>query len=427
MCSEDAAYRPLAEHLRPLSIEDVFGQDHLLSGDGPLGIMIKSGRLSSLILWGPPGTGKTTIARLLAKRGNYRFVSISAVFSGIGDLKTLFVEAREKALDGITTLLFVDEIHRFNRAQQDVLLPVIEDGTILLLGATTENPSFELNGALLSRCQVLLLRRLGENTLEMILSRAEEKMGCRLPLTPRAREALCAMADGDGRYLLNMVEVIINADLSITLDRDDLCKILEKRSPIYDKKQENHYNLVSALHKSLRGSDADAALYWFARMLIGGEDPNFIARRLVRFSTEDIGLADPQALQLSLAAWDAYQRLGSPEGELMLVEAVLYLASAPKSNSVYKAFTSVNQLVKRTGSLSPPKHILNAPTELLKNIGYGHGYVYDHDTKEGFSGHSYMPNSLSGQTFYEPADRGFEREIRKRIEYWRRVRLRQTK
>ena len=418
------APRPLADILRPASLQEVLGQDHLLGADAPLGRMTREGRLTSMILWGPPGTGKTTIARLLAGSTDLHFEPLSAVFSGVADLRKVFERAKERRVGGQGTLLFVDEIHRFNRAQQDGFLPYVEDGTVILVGATTENPSFELNGALLSRSQVFVLNRLGHEALEALLARAEEEIGRSLPLIAEARSAVCAMADGDGRYLLNLVEEIVSLSADDILDVADLTKAIQKRAPLYDKSQEAHYNLISALHKSLRGSDADAALYWLARMLAGGEDPRYIARRLTRFAVEDIGLADPDALPQSLAAWEAYERIGSPEGELAIAQCVLYLATAPKSNAVYRAFSRAKKSASETGSLAPPKHILNAPTSLMKDLGYGDGYQYDHNTDEGFSGQDYFPEEMARANFYQPADRGFERDVKKRLDYWQKLRER---
>jgi putative ATPase len=420
------AARPLADRLRPRTLDEVVGQDHLLGLDGTLTRMLARGSLASLILWGPPGVGKTTIARLLAARAGLSFVQISAVFSGVADLKRVFEDAARRRRTGDGTLLFVDEIHRFNRAQQDGFLPVVEDGTITLIGATTENPSFELNGALLSRCQVLVLRRLDDDALEKLLARAEAELDRPLPLTPDARTALRAMADGDGRYILNMAEQLAALPPDTPpLDPAELSTLLAKRAALYDKDREEHYNLISALHKSLRGSDPDAALYWFARMLAGGEDPRYIARRLTRFAAEDVGMADPNALPQALAGWETYERLGSPEGELALAQVVVYLATAPKSNAVYAAFGAARRSAKATGSLMPPAHILNAPTKLMQQLGYGAGYAYDHDADDAFSGQNYFPPDMPREQFYHPRDRGFEREIAKRLEYWSR--LRQTR
>jgi len=375
-----------------------------------------------MILWGPPGCGKTTLARLIAEKVELHFEMMSAIFSGVADLRKIFEAAKQRRLMGRGTLLFIDEIHRFNRSQQDGFLPHVEDGTIVLVGATTENPSFELNAALLSRCQVFVLNRLHETDQEVLLKRAEELMGFSLPLNAEARTTLIAMADGDGRYLLNMAEELFRLPPDIILDPVALTKAVQKRAPLYDKAQEGHYNLISALHKSLRGSDTDAALYWLARMLAGGEDPKYIARRLLRFAVEDIGLADPQALTQALAAWDAYDRLGSPEGELAIAQCVIYLGTAPKSNAAYEALSGANDAARKTGSLMPPKHILNAPTRLMKDLGYGKGYSYDHNTAEGFSGQNYFPDGMARQRFYNPVERGFERDILKRIEYWDRLR-----
>ena len=420
----DSAPRPLAERLRPERLDEVVGQDHLLGPDGPLGRMLSAGRLASLVLWGPPGTGKTTIARLLATRVGLHFTQLSAVFSGVADLRKAFAAARDRRETGQGTLLFVDEIHRFNRSQQDGFLPYVEDGTVVLVGATTENPSFELNAPLLSRCQVLVLNRLDDAALERLLRRAERAEDRDLPLDPDARAALRAMADGDGRYLLNLAEELFALPVGDRLDTAALVATVHKRAPLYDKAQEGHYNLISALHKSLRGSDTDAALYWLARMLAAGEEPLFVARRLVRFAVEDVGLADPQAVLQALAAKETYDFLGTPEGELALAQAVIYLATAPKSNAVYRAFGAAQRTARESGSLMPPKHILNAPTRLMKDLGYGSGYVYDHDTAEGFSGQGYFPEELERRTFYRPAERGFEREIAKRLDYWRKLRAR---
>ena len=416
--------RPLADRLRPATLGDVTGQDHLLGPQGTLTRMLERGSLSSLILWGPPGVGKTTIARLIAERAGLVFSQISAVFSGVADLKRVFEEAARRNRTGDATLLFVDEIHRFNRAQQDAFLPVVEEGIVTLIGATTENPSFALNGALLSRCQVLVLKRLDDTALGQLLDRAEAEIGRTLPLTGEARATLAAMSDGDGRYLLNMAEQLFSLpDETEALDPTGLADLLSKRAALYDKDREEHYNLISALHKAMRGSDPDAALYWFARMLGGGEDPRYIARRILRFAAEDIGMADPQALLVTETAWTTYERLGSPEGELALAQAVVYLATAPKSNAVYKAFGAAKRAAKATGSLMPPAHILNAPTKLMRDLGYGEDYAYDHDQEEAFSGRNYFPDGMSREKFYNPAERGFEREIAKRLDYWAKLRL----
>ena len=423
---ESQAPRPLADRLRPQSLDDVGGQDHLLKLDGPIGRMIASGKLTSVILWGPPGTGKTTTARLLANKTQLIFEPLSAVFSGVADLRKVFEAARSRREMGTGTLLFIDEIHRFNRAQQDSFLSYVEDGTVILVGATTENPSFELNPPLLSRCQVLVLNRLDDVALEKLMRRSETECSRTLPLDD-ARAALRAMADGDGRYLLNLIENLFDCPAEPLLDTQALAEIVQHRMPLYDKGQESHYNLISALHKSLRGSDADAALYWFARMIIGGENPNYIARRLVRFASEDIGLADPQALQLSLSAWQAYERLGSPEGELALVQCVIHLATAPKSNKAYKAEKLAMKAARETGSLMPPKHILNAPTEMMRDLGCGKDYDYDHNTEEGFSGQNYFPDDMPRRRLYEPGERGFEKEVSKRLAYWDKLREKKNK
>ena len=414
--------KPLADRLRPRRLDEVVGQDHLIGTGGPIGRMIQAGRLTSIILWGPPGSGKTTIARLLAQAVGLVFEPISAVFSGVADLKKVFDRARQNRRMGRGTLLFVDEIHRFNRAQQDGFLPYVEDGTVVLVGATTENPSFELNAALLSRAQVLVLHRHDAAALEALLVRAESDLGYELPLQPDAREALKAMADGDGRYLLNLVEYLAITQADTPLDAQALAERLQKRAPIYDKSREEHYNLISALHKSMRGSDPDAALYWLARMLAGGEAPLYIIRRLVRFAVEDIGLADPNALVQALAAKDAFDFLGSPEGELAIAQAVLYLATAPKSNAAYIAHKLAAASAAEHGSLMPPKHILNAPTTMMKGLGYGKGYAYDHDTEEGFSGQSYFPEAMERPVFYAPKGKGFESEINRRLTHWAKLR-----
>ena len=460
----DDPSRPLADRLRPRVLDDVVGQDQLLAPDAPLGRMVASGRLSSIILWGPPGCGKTTIARLLADRTGLVFEQVSATFSGVADLRRVFAAAARRREIGQGTLLFVDEIHRFNRAQQDSFLPYVEDGTVVLVGATTENPSFELNGALLSRCQVMVLRRLDEAALTELLARAESLTGRGLALTAEARTALLSMADGDGRYLLGMVEQVLAAQDAggrapggvvagggggtresepgsgtgkaepepggagpggpRPLDVEGLRAVVASRAPLYDKSREEHYNLISALHKSMRGSDPDAALYWLARMLGGGEDPLYVVRRLVRFASEDVGMADPAALQMTLAAWDAYERLGSPEGELAIAQAVVYLATSPKSIAVYRGYGRAARLVRETGSLMPPAHILNAPTRLMKDLGYGEGYEYDPDTADGFSGADYLPDGVERQPLYEPTANGHERRIRERLEYWEGLRAR---
>ncbi|WP_323991347.1 replication-associated recombination protein A [Nguyenibacter sp. L1] len=428
-----ARTQPLADRLRPAALDEVVGQDHLLGPDGALRRMLERGSLASLILWGGPGVGKTTIARLLADAAGLRFVQLSAVFSGVADLKRAFDDARRLAEAGRGTLLFVDEIHRFNRAQQDGFLPVVEDGTVILVGATTENPSFALNGALLSRCQVLVLRRLDDEAQERLLRRAEAECGHELPLTAEGRATLRAMADGDGRYLLNMVEQVLAVKAERPLDAQGLSGLLARRAMLYDKDREEHYNLISALHKSLRGSDPDAALYWFARMLDGGEDPRYIARRLTRFAAEDVGMADPQALPLAIAAWETYERLGSPEGELALAQLVVHLGTAPKSNAVYAAYKAARRVAKSTGSLMPPAHILNAPTGLMKDLGYGRGYADDYadiyadahpDAGQRGALRGFFPDGMARQQFYQPFDRGFEREIGKRLEHWARLRER---
>ncbi|MFK7875092.1 MAG: replication-associated recombination protein A [Paracoccaceae bacterium] len=421
-----STHRPLADRLRPQSLDQVIGQDQILGPEAPLTVMLGAGALSSLVFWGPPGVGKTTIARLLADQTDLHFVQISAIFTGVPDLKKVFEAAKIRRSNGRGTLLFVDEIHRFNKAQQDGFLPHMEDGTILLVGATTENPSFELNAALLSRAQVLVLKRLDDADLSALMTRAEGELGKSLPLTPVARGALVSMADGDGRALLNLIEQIAAWPADQDLGPEDLSKRLMRRATKYDKSGDEHYNLISALHKSVRGSDPDAALYWFARMLKGGEDPRYLARRITRMAVEDIGLADPQAQAICLQCWQTYERLGSPEGELALAQAVLYLALAPKSNASYVAYKGAMKTAGSSGSAPPPKHILNAPTSLMKDQGYGAGYAYDHDAQDGFSGQNYFPDTLERMQFYDPVERGFERDLKKRTDYFAKLRKERT-
>ena len=416
--------RQLADRLRPTKLEEVVGQDHIVGPDAPLGRMLKSGKVTSFILWGPPGCGKTTIARLIAEYTNLYFEQISAVFSGVADLKRVFQYAKERrANQGKGTLLFVDEIHRFNKSQQDGFLPYVEDGTVILVGATTENPSFELNSALLSRCQVFVLNRLNTDDFELLLQRAEKEEGVALPIDAEAREFIKEIADGDGRYILNIAENIWSyAQVGEVFDKDQIIHIIQSRAPIYDKGRDGHYNLISAVHKSLRGSDVDAALYWVARMIVAGEDVRYLLRRLIRFSIEDVSLADPNAVTQAIACAEVYERLGSPEGDLAVMQLAAYLATAPKSAGVYKAMHRATDAAKQTGSLMPPKHILNAPTKLMKNLGYSDGYIYDQDLADGFSGQNYFPDGMRRQKFYEPVERGFEREIKRRIEYFDKLR-----
>ena len=422
-----SANAPLADRLRPRSLSEVVGQEHLTGPDGAIGRMVAAGRLASMILWGPPGTGKTSIARLLADAVGLRFIAISAVFSGVADLKKIFAEARTAARAGQQTLLFVDEVHRFNRSQQDGFLPYVEDGTVTLVGATTENPSFEINAALLSRCQVLILRRLDHEALDELVGRAEALEQRTLPVTPDAREALIASADGDGRFLLNQVETLFSIEIGQPLGPAELSDLLHRRVPVYDKDREGHYNLISALHKTIRGSDPQAALYYLARMLVAGEEPLYVLRRLTRAAVEDIGMADPNALLQCLAAKEMYDFLGSPEGEIGIVQACLYLATAPKSNATYMAQKKAWRSARDTGSLMPPMHILNAPTKLMKNVGYGKGYAYDHDADAAFSGQNYWPEEMGPQTFYEPTDRGFEARVKERLDHWNERRKGHTK
>lgn len=423
----DEGPRPLADRLRPKTLAEVIGQEKVLSRDGPLGAMLSAKSLTSIILWGPPGVGKTTIARLLAAETDLTFVQISAIFSGVADLRKVFDTARARRSNARGTLLFVDEIHRFNKAQQDGFLPYMEDGTILLVGATTENPSFELNAALLSRAQVIVLERLSPADLERLAQRAEQDLGRALPVTAPARTVLIDLADGDGRALLNLIEQLQALPAGTKpLDPDELTTRLMRRAPKFDKSGEEHYNLISALHKSVRGSDPDAALYWFARMLEGGEDPRFLARRITRMAVEDIGLADPQAQGICLESWQTYERLGSPEGELALAQAVVYLALAPKSNGVYTAYKAARAAARETGSLMPPHHILNAPTKMMKGLGYGAGYAYDHDQEDGFSGQNYFPDGMKRPVLYAPLERGFERELKKRVDYFAKLRAKKN-
>ncbi|MBQ8436734.1 MAG: replication-associated recombination protein A [Alphaproteobacteria bacterium] len=416
--------RPLADRLRPQSLQEVVGQEHIVGDNAPLGRMIRSGKITSFILWGPPGCGKTTIARLIAEHTNLYFEQISAVFSGVADLKRVFTYAQERrATQGKGTLLFVDEIHRFNKSQQDGFLPYVEDGTVILVGATTENPSFELNAALLSRCQVFVLNRLSPDNFEELLQRAETELGKKLPVDTEARQFMKDTADGDGRYILNLAESVwAYAQAGEIFDKENIVKIIRSRAPVYDKGRDGHYNLISAVHKSLRGTDVDAALYWVARMLEAGEDPKYIFRRLTRFAVEDVSMADPNAVTQAISCWQTYERLGSPEGELALMQLTAYLATAPKSAAVYKAMHAARDMAKRTGSLMPPKNILNAPTKLMKDLGYHEGYEYDPDCEDGFSGANYFPENITRVKLYHPVERGFEREIKKRVDYFDKLR-----
>ncbi len=424
--AEPAVNTPLADRLRPEKLSEIVGQDHLVGADGAIGRMVAAGKLSSMILWGPPGTGKTSLARLFAGQTDLHFKSLSAVFSGVAELKKVFAEAEIRQQNGKGTLLFVDEIHRFNRSQQDSFLPYVEKGTVVLVGATTENPSFELNAALLSRTQVLILNRLDSAALNQLVDKAEVLEGAKLPITTEAREALIASADGDGRFLLNQAETLFSLNIESPLDAPALARLLHRRMAVYDKDREGHYNLISALHKAMRGSDPQAALYYLARMLVAGEEPLYLLRRIVRFSSEDIGLADPQALVQAIAAKDAFEFLGSPEGELAIVQACLYCATAPKSNAAYAAQKQAWKSAKQTGSLIPPQNILNAPTKLMKDIGYGDGYSYDHEDADGFSGDNYWPEDMEPKRYYDPVDRGFEHKIRERLQYWENLRREKT-